>query len=191
MSLFCVGYLLLGTGPALKCGLYPQWDSIGENGCFPFSSWKSVGDSFLVKEEDSCSRPLPALGPCVAWTCASPVLADSFCAFIWVSILFCLEDTVALVSLLPTGCSVSLSAEFPLLWWEVQRRHSIIVLSVLNSFTLHIVQSRVSIYVSSHLLPEAVSLSKTLIRGYGCMLLEGISLLYSFGWIWLSLRSLA
>lgn len=28
---FCVGHVLLGMGLALKCGLYVQWDYIGEN----------------------------------------------------------------------------------------------------------------------------------------------------------------
>lgn len=31
IDLFCVGHLLLGMGPDLKCSLYTQWDAIEEN----------------------------------------------------------------------------------------------------------------------------------------------------------------
>lgn len=31
IEFICFGHLLLSTSPAFRCGLHPQWDSVGEN----------------------------------------------------------------------------------------------------------------------------------------------------------------
>ena len=44
---FCVGHLLLGMEPALKSGLFAQWDSIGENYFFLWSGYQLETASVL------------------------------------------------------------------------------------------------------------------------------------------------
>lgn len=49
-EVFCVCVLdnYLGVGPTLKCGLFTQWDSIGENWFFPLPADVN-GYNFLVR----------------------------------------------------------------------------------------------------------------------------------------------
>lgn len=65
--LLCVGHLLLGSGPALKYGVYTQWDSIGKTVCKWLSSHLGMGACVYI--------PISVLGLCLGWPCVGPVNA--------------------------------------------------------------------------------------------------------------------
>lgn len=62
MELFCVGYLLLGMGLALKCGLYSQSEFLRKKLSFPLQVVIIFGVSFWLPYEGCVS----ALGPHLA-----------------------------------------------------------------------------------------------------------------------------
>lgn len=61
VSVFYVGALLLSIEPDLKCGLYTQGDSTGENQLFPCKQLL-IGHSFLVIKGEFISSSPPSAG---------------------------------------------------------------------------------------------------------------------------------
>lgn len=62
--LFCVGYLLLGMRPVLKCGYKPS-ETLFEKNKFFLYEQLPTGDSFWVRDEDLSPFSLLVLGSCL------------------------------------------------------------------------------------------------------------------------------
>lgn len=114
MSSFCVCYLLLGMGPAIKSGLLPQWDSTGENSCF-ICKWLSTGGSFHVMDRGLYSLPISVLGSQLMQTYAGPVPVATVYELIHALVQLCLEIHVFQWSPSPQAFTFSLA---PLLFWK-------------------------------------------------------------------------
>lgn len=100
LSSFCVGHVLLRKGPVLKCGLYSQRDSFGENLNFHFpSSYPLVKASGL------------GIGTCIHFphNTRIPSGLDLCKPILWLHMHMCIihvvsRDLVSLVTSLPLGC---------------------------------------------------------------------------------------
>jgi hypothetical protein len=73
-SLFCVGYLLLDTGPSLECAWHTQWHLTREHRSF-LSQKVSIANSFLIRSETLCAFLLLCAGFCLVlciylWNCS-------------------------------------------------------------------------------------------------------------------------
>lgn len=104
---FCVGHLVLGMGPAQKCGWCIQKDSIEEA---YFSFCEKLSMNVLWFSDWAFSTNLLSTGtssvldPCSSWAYDHRV-----CGRVYVSVLLCLE-VVTLVSSIPFGsCGLSTS----------------------------------------------------------------------------------
>lgn len=138
LSSFCVVHLLVGMEPALNSGLYAQWDSLEV-------VFQSKLTSVLGTGGELCPLHLSALGPYLAQSCASPMLATMVSVSSYV--FFCVSMTL----LTQYPLSASSSYRVP---WGLRRvicgRHPSFLIE--NSFSIQWTQSIKLICIYIHLI---------------------------------------
>lgn len=155
MSLFYLGYQLLGLGPP-KCDLYIQWDFLGENWLYFLSCYQLQIDRICHGNRDLVLLSLSGLGQHLVWACACPVhsatVSVCFCAMVLLSQRCCFPNILHTHWLLQYFCLI-----FITVLWALKRVFGKnIQCRAEGSLTLSGV--RVILCICSHLFQDEVSL---------------------------------